>query len=109
MQQDDIDPRAQKARLKELQQLEQLEAESEAKDVYWLMSDRGGRRIMYRLLERAGVYTGSFTGEALGTVYGEGKRAVGLAYLDILSRYCAEEYVLMLKEHQEDVDRNARN
>lgn len=105
MQQDDIDPAAQ-ARLKtEREELEKLNLQRDIEDVVWLMSERAGRRIMYALLEEAGVYRGSYTGTQ-DTVFNEGKRAVGLKYLGIVNSRCAEQFVLMLKEHQEDADRS---
>ncbi len=72
-------------------------------DITWLMGHSQGRRIMYGLLAAAGVYQGSFTGNS-ETFYKEGKRAIGLQYLAIVNEHCAEEFVLMLKEHKEDSD-----
>lgn len=72
-------------------------------DITWLMGHSQGRRFMYGLLAAAGVYQGSFTGNS-ETFYKEGKRAIGLQYLAIINEHCAEQFVLMLKEHKEEVD-----
>jgi hypothetical protein len=61
---------------------------------------------MYALLERAGVYQSSFTGEAEGTIFREGQRNIGLAYLATVQVECADEFMLMLKERKDDVDRD---
>lgn len=71
-------------------------------DLKWLMSERAGRRIVWRLLEEAGVFRSSFTGDAEGTFFAEGRRAVGLSWLGMVTGYCRDEFVLMLKEHEED-------
>lgn len=107
MKQDDIDPQAQEARKHDRKLREREQVEAEASDVIALMLERQGRRIMFGLLSRCGVYTGSYAVDPHLTSYNEGKRAVGLAYLDILNTHCADEYVLMLKERREDVSRNA--
>ncbi len=107
MKQDDIDPQVQEAgkQYRKLRESEQTTAE--ANDVIALMLERQGRRIMFGLLSKCGVYTGSFAGDPHVTAYNEGKRGVGLSYLDILNIHCPEEYVLMLKERREDATRNA--
>lgn len=109
MKQDDIDPLKQEEAKRDRKLREREHLEAEANDIVALMLERQGRRIMFGLLSRCGVYTGSFAESTQVTAYNEGKRAVGLSYLDILNTYCTEEYVLMLKERQEDVSRNASN
>lgn len=107
MKQDDIDPAKQEEakQYRKLREGEQITAE--ANDVIALMLERQGRRIMFGLLSKCGVYTGSFAADPQLTAYNEGKRSVGLSYLDVLNAYCPDEFVLMLKEHAEDVSRSA--
>ena len=50
--------------------------ESELDDIAWLMSEKRGRQIMFRLLEMCSVYRSSFTGNSQ-TFFNEGRRAVG--------------------------------
>ena len=107
MKQDDIDPLKQEEskQYRKLRKGEQITRE--ANDIIALMLERQGRRIMFDLLSRCGVYTGSFAADPQLTAYNEGKRSVGLTYLDVLNTHCADQFVLMLKEHAEDVSRNA--
>lgn len=107
--QDDLDLTVRRRRKTEQANITKVESRREVEDIQWLMSEKNGRRLMFGLLETAGVFLGSFTGDA-ETFYREGKRAVGLRYLAMLNSNCPDEYVLMLREHQEDVDRsrNAR-
>lgn len=66
----------------------QLEAEklTEDADLRWLVGDVHGRRIARRFIERSGIWRTSYTGDALSTVYREGERNVGLAFLGRLMR-----------------------
>lgn len=107
MQQDDIDPQVQETRKQDRKLREGEQITAEANDIIALMLERQGRRIMFGLLARCGVYTSSFAGDPHLTAYNEGRRSVGVAYLDVLNTRCPDEFVLMLKEHREDVSRNA--
>lgn len=69
-------------------------------DLKWLMADKRGRRLMYDLLARAGVYQGSFTGNS-ETFFREGRRDVGLQYLREIEALCFEGFVKMLQERSE--------
>lgn len=83
-----------------------LRADLEAADFKWVMSNRRGRRHLWRLLERAGLYRTSFTTNANLTAFNEGRRDVGLYVLDQITRHTPDGYTLMLKEAKED-ERNA--
>lgn len=72
----------------------------EALDLQWVMSDKRGRRHVWRQLELAGVYRLSYTGEAQGTAFNEGRRNDGLRLLDEITRHCPDEYLLMLQEQR---------
>lgn len=71
----------------------------EVEDLKWLMSDKRGRRVMWRLLETAGVYRSSFTGNS-ETFFREGQRNVGLKLLAEIHEHCPDAFVMMLKEHK---------
>lgn len=79
---------AQKQRIKKI----------EEDDFRWLMADKRGRRIMWRLLERTRVYQSSFTGNSQ-TFFNEGTRNVGLMLISDIQKHCPEQFVVMLKEH----------
>lgn len=70
----------------------------EVEDIKWFMKSRQGRRVMWRLLERAGVFRSSFTGNN-ETFFREGMRNVGLMYLAQIHEHCADQYILMVQEH----------
>lgn len=71
----------------------------EADAVYsGIMQHAGGRRWMYDLLGRCGVYTTSFDRSALQMSFLEGQRNIGLALVAEVTRVCPELYVQMLKE-----------
>jgi len=70
----------------------------EKSDICWLMSTASGRRIMWGLLETAGVNTTSVARHNL-TYVNEGRRQVGLIYLNKIKAYCFDRYQLMEKEN----------
>lgn len=69
----------------------------EADDTAWLMSGKRGRRIVWRLLDRAGVFRHVFTGDALGTAFAEGCRNEGLRLLAAV--HALPDYSLMVAEN----------
>lgn len=78
----------------------------EEADFRWLMGNKRGRRIVWRLLERAGVFRLSFTANSMQTSFNEGARSYGLSVLAQLHQFTPELYPLMLKEQKEH-DRSA--
>ena len=73
-----------------------------ANDFIWLMSNAGGRRLVFRLLERAGVMRTVFDPAAkdvaITMAYAEGRKSIGYRVLDLISRHCPEQYARMMKE-----------
>lgn len=92
------------AALESDEQRETLEAREERNrqiaDLKWLMKDQRGRRFMQRLMDKAGIYRTSFTGNS-ETFFREGERNVGLFLLTDLTEHCPEEFLLMLKEQRQ--------
>lgn len=80
------------------------EVKGEVGDIVWLMSNKRGRRIVRRLLDQAGVYQLSYTGEALSTAFNEGRRSAGNKLIAIVAAHCPEHYTLLLKERSDNVD-----
>lgn len=77
------------------------EAQSlETSDFKFIMSSPQGRRFMWRLLDKAGVFRSSFTGNSQ-TFFLEGQRNIGLVYLLMIQEHCPERYNEMVKEQQE--------
>lgn len=68
-------------------------------DLAWLMSDKRGRRFMWRLLGGLGVYRQSFDPSSThNTAFLEGQRSVGLLLIDRLHQACADRVSEMQKE-----------
>lgn len=72
----------------------------EINDLKWLMSNKRGRRFIFRLLVRAGVWRLSFNTNALSMAFNEGARNEGLRLMALISQHCADRYSEMLKECQ---------
>ncbi len=80
---------------------DKLAQQNEAEDVKWLMSSKRGRRIVWRVLDRAGVYRLSFNTNAMTMAFAEGARNEGLRMLSMIHAACPEMYPLMQKEATE--------
>ena len=78
-----------------------LARENQAADIKWLMDHPQGRRLVWDLLGFTGIYRQVFTGNS-ETFFNDGKRVVGLRYLDLVNRHAPEQYTTMLKEHVND-------
>jgi hypothetical protein len=76
-------------------------AKLEADDWKWLMNQPRGRRLVWRLLSRAGIYRSSFTGEALSSAFNEGERNLGLRINALLTEHCPASYGKMLVEQKD--------
>lgn len=74
-----------------------LAAEQESEDWKWLLADKRGRRVAFRLLDRAGVFRSSFTGNS-ETFFREGQRNIGLMIMAQIHDAAPDKYTLMLKE-----------
>lgn len=87
----------------------QLAAQTEIDDLLWLMSDKRGRRIVWRLLGESGVFRSTFTGEALSSAFEEGKRNQGLQLMAAINQHCPERFSEMQKEARTNERRNDRS
>jgi hypothetical protein len=67
-------------------------------DLRWLMGDLRGRRFLWELLGRAGIFRGSMGPSAEVTAFNEGRRDLGLVVLADLMRVCPELYARMQAE-----------
>lgn len=72
------------------------------KDFEWVMNDPRGRRIVWAMLERAGIYRVGFLearGEHAGMAFLDGQKNIGI---ELMHRCIAEtpaHYALMVKEN----------
>lgn len=99
---DPLDTSTQDARSDEAEKLARTARQVEIADLRWLMSGPRGRRLMWRLLDRAGVYRTSFNHSGSVTAFNEGQRNVGLQYLADIHRVCPEQFTQMLQEQKHD-------
>lgn len=79
-----------------------LAVEQRLKDWRWLLADRRGRRVVWSLLEEAGVFRSSFDPDrAQVTAFHEGQRNAGLRILNAVMQADAEAFVTMQREAKE--------
>lgn len=98
---DPLDLLADEERRENLAAAQKREQDVDDDDLIWLMSYPQGRRHMWRLLDKAGIYRTSFTGDS-ATFFNEGARNFGLMYHDRIKRLCPDKYMQMLKEQIDD-------
>ena len=75
-----------------------LERDTDESDLKWLMGSRRGRRIVWRQLDRAGVFRLSFNTNAMAMAFAEGNRNEGLHLLAQINASCPELYLTMIRE-----------
>jgi hypothetical protein len=78
----------------------QLAAEQDAADFKWLMESKRGRRLMWRLLDKAGCFRSSFDTSALRMAMLEGQRNYGLTWLNEIMAHAPDKFELMLTEQK---------
>lgn len=89
-----------------------LAKDTEEADFKWLMSSKRGRRIVWRMLDRAGVFRLSFNTNSMMMAFNEGNRNEGLRVLAQIHALCPELYPVMVKEQideQRNLDGGSRN
>lgn len=72
---------------------------TELDDIKWLMGEKRGRRFMWRLLSRTGIYATSFSTNGMQMAYREGERSVGLDFLADVHLADPDLHNLMTKEN----------
>ena len=64
--------------LVDAQNRQALQRQTERDDLVWLMGEARGRRVLTRVLERAGVNRTSFNSDSSVMAFSEGRRDMGL-------------------------------
>lgn len=95
-----FDFRAEQERETAARESARLAQQGEVNDWKWLMSTARGRRLVWRLLDRTGIYRTSMTGNSY-TFFNEGQRNVGLFIQAVLAEHCPEDYAKMLVEQKD--------
>jgi hypothetical protein len=84
----------------EEQQSQALKDEAlEVDDLKWLMSNKRGRRIVFRMLDSAGVWRISFNTNALQMAFNEGTRNAGLKLVNLVTTHCPSNFMKMMEEN----------
>lgn len=95
---DPLDLKGQEKQKGERKATAKIDRENEEADIKWLMSSKRGRRVVWRLLEQAGVFRLSFNTNAMAMSFAEGNRNYGLQILGLIHSLCPELYPTMIKE-----------
>jgi hypothetical protein len=103
---DPTDLRAQEQTRDDAKRRDRVAQTAENEDIKWLMSSKRGRRIVWRLLDRAGVFRLSFNTNAMQMAFAEGNRNFGNRILSLIHAHVPELYPTMVKENT-DVRSNA--
>lgn len=109
---DPLDIRSQERAKADTDQRNRLARDTEEADFKWLMGSKRGRRIVWRLLDRAGVFRLSFNTNAMAMAFAEGSKNEGLRLLAQIHTLCPELYPTMVKEaneHRNADDGSSRN
>ena len=109
---DPTDLSAQDSARADAQLRRRLSRDNERDDMKWLMGSKRGRRIIWRQLERAGVFKPTFNTNAMTMAFNEGNRKEGLKVLTLIHEACPEHYQTMVREaneHRKHDDGNDRN
>jgi hypothetical protein len=96
-----VDPELARAQKREAKTAKAKAAQDDSV-VQSIMASVGGRAWMLDQMEFCTVFHTTFTGEALGSAFNEGRRTVGLRMLAGIMRAAPGAYIQMMKE-QNDV------
>lgn len=89
---------ADRDQVKEAEGKERRGRERELNDLRVVLATVQGRRFVWRYLTVCGIFQTSVGQEPHQTYYNEGKREVGLRFLDDINESDPDAYLLMLKE-----------
>jgi len=110
---DPFDLQGQERAAQEVAKRDELSKDTEESDFKWLMRSKRGRRIVWRQLERAGVFRLSFNTNAMAMAFAEGNKNDGLRTLGLINRLCPELYQTMVNEANDhranSIDGNSHN
>ena len=84
--------------------MEKVEREILLNDMRYVLSSVQGRRLIWRILDMAGVYRSSFTGNST-TFFNEGARNIGLRVLSDVMDAKPEAFLLMQNEDKKRKER----
>lgn len=77
----------------------ELARQQEKDDVGWLMTHREGRRIVWRVLARAGIYRIAYHQNDRDEAFQLGQQALGFEAFAEINTVCPNLYIKMLQEN----------
>ena len=78
-----------------------LVRQQEVEDFKWLMGNKQGRRFVWRMLEKAGVFRSTFRLNN-EMAFLEGMRNMGIILMADIHELCPEKYHVMVKEAEDN-------
>jgi len=78
--------------------------EKQLGDIRKVLSIPEGRRFYWRVLSQCGVFHSSWTGDTMQTLVNEGKRAVGIVFLDDLLEASPNVFAQLQREHKSNTE-----
>lgn len=98
MDNDPIDLRARERRDRDLDTQKRIARLQQVDDMRWLLKTEQGRRFVWRLLEKAGIYRSTYSQDASHAAFLEGVRSVGLMVIADVFEADPDAYAMMLRE-----------
>lgn len=74
----------------------------DTEDLKWLLAHKPGRRIAWRLMSEAGVFTTTFNPSGSVMAFNEGRRNQGVKLLTEIMTHAPDAFTLMQKEAKAD-------
>lgn len=92
-----FDPTGAQRQTAELDRKRKIKREREMGDLRSVLNTAEGRRVLWRILSQAQVFTASYTGDQ-DTFFNEGKRNIGIWMLEELMQAKPEAFLQMQRE-----------
>lgn len=80
---------------------QELDRVEELHELKWVLSSKLGRRFLWRQLEKAGVFSSTFSRDALVMSLNEGRRSMGNELLSDINEAHVEAFFNMMRENRE--------
>lgn len=88
--------------IRNAQQKEKLVFERKLNDLKFILSTEQGRRFIWDLLSRCGIFKESADASGSWTYYKEGRRSVGLSILTEVVEADPDSYLKMMKDSKKE-------
>lgn len=81
------------------ERIQRLAKEQHDADFKWLASDPRGRRLLWQWMGQCLVFEPVFHPQGSVMNHNEGRRSVGLSFLNDINRICPEQFAVMAAEN----------